>query len=409
MLVCLVSCKKDSEQFLKRNTDLLQFSYTESSAKFTVRATGAWHIDIPAQYSWIKVSPQEGVGDGVTYQEVVVTCMNNTGDAREGYIYLNGEGQKDVPIKIEQANGVFEWLTYDNGSRLSLNNFLVVNTPSSASIRVPYIKASGQEQVTVAVTISGKGSAGLAVNAASFTLAQGDGYLEIPIDGTPTSQGEVSLQVSINGSDFGTVSTVALVGQTLVEQRFDKFLWGGDCIGNKPGVTTVQPTASMTLADETTACAVGTNGANGSGVTSTIRTSNPAFYKEIEMEDWRGVRNYMRPGYIQLGATSATADEYGSLLVEFKLGIYNAPYPNKMVVGLIPKGTELLRINNYSTVTNRAELPVDFPAYKWVSYSCVIKNATNASCLVIALPEELNQGGAVQASRIYVDDIKVTY
>jgi hypothetical protein len=423
LFVCLVSCKKDSEQFLKRNTDHLQFSYTESSARFTVRATGPWYIEIPAQYSWIQVSPQEGVGDGNTYQEVVVTCMNNTGDAREGYIYLNGGGQKQVPIKIEQANGVFEWLRYDNGSRLGLSNTLVVNTPSSASIRVPYIKASGQEQVTVSVSISGKGSDGLSVSSTSFTLAQGDGYLEIPIEGTPSTQGEVNLQVSVNGTDFGTVSTVALVGQTLVEQRFDKFLWGGDCIANKPGVTTTQPTASMTLADETTACAVGTNGANGSGVTSTIRTSNPAFYKEIEMEDWRGVRNYMRPGYIQLGATSATADEYGSLitpgldlpagthdlLVEFKLGIYNAPYPDKMVVGLIPKGTDLLRISNYSTITNRAQVPVDFPAYKWVSYSCVIKNATNASSVVIALPEELNQGGAVQASRIYVDDIKVTY
>ena len=422
-LFCIFSCKKDSTQFLKRNTDRLSFSYNESSAHFTIRATGQWSVVIPEEFSWIKVSPQQGNGDGTTYQEVQVSCINNPGEARTGFIYLQGGGQSDVPVKIEQENGVFEWLHYDNGSQLDLQDRLVLNTPSTASIKVPYIKATGSEQVSVQVSYSGKGAAGLTPATIPMSLDAGDGSLQIPVAGTPSEQGEVNITVKVDGKDFGTISTITGIGQTLFNQAFNKFLWGGDCIGNKAGVSTIMPTASMTLTDAIAACAVGTNGANGSGVTSTIRTSNPAFYKDIEMENWTGVRNYMRPGYIQLGATSATADEYGSLitptlnlpsgtfdlLVQFKLGVYNQPAPQQLVVGLVPKNTEAVKISTYATISSKVQLPVAIPSLKWVNFSCVIKNATNQSALVIALPEDLNQGGAVQASRIYVDAINVSY
>lgn len=420
---CIFSCKKDGPQFLKRNTDHLSFGYSESSAHFTIRATGAWSIVIPDEFNWISVSPQQGNGDGSTYQDIQVTCLDNPGQERQGFIYLQGGGQKDVPVQIEQANGVFEWLRYDNGSYLSLQDQLIVNTPSAASINIPYIKATGKEQVTVDVTFAGQGADGLHIATTPLDLQAGDGYLKVPVLGTPTTQGEVTMTVKVNGQDFGTLTTIAAIGQTLIDQSFDKFPWGGDCIANKAGITTINPTASMTLADETTACAVGTNGANGSGVTSTIRNSNPEFYKAIGMENWTGVRNYMRPGYIQLGAASATGDEYGSLispplnlpagnfdvLVHFKLGIYNQPAPDKIVVGLIPKNTAAVEIGNYNTITGKVQVPVDIPALKWVDFTCVIRNATNESALVISLPEELNQGGAVQASRIYVDAINAYY
>ena len=422
-VTCIFSCKKDSPPFLKRNTDQLFFGYNESSGHFTIRTTCQWSIDIPEAFSWIKVSPQQGTGDGTTYQEIQVTCMNNPGEARQGVIYLKGGGQVDVPVKIDQENGVFEWLHYGNGSFLRLQDRLIVNAPSAASITIPYTKATGKEQVTVQVSFAGKGAEGLKAATGPLSLEAGDGLLQIPVAGTPTTQGELTMTVKVDGKDFGTLTTIAGVGQTLIDQQFSKFLWGGDCIANKAGITTTMPTASMTLTDETAACAVGTNGANGSGVTSTIRTSNPGFYKEIGMENWTGVRNYMRPGYIQLGAASATADEYGSLitpplnlpqgtfdlLVQFKLAVYIQPAPQQIVAGLIPRNTEGVKISNYNTITSKVQVPVNIPALKWVDYTCVIKNATNASGLVITLPEELNQGGAVQAGRIYVDALNISY
>ena len=422
-MACLCSCKKDAPGFLKRNTEQLSFPYGESTATFTVRATGSWSITIPKGSDWIKVSPQRGEGDGSTYQTVEVTCLDNTGEARDGVIYLNGSGQTDVPITVTQANGVFEWQKYGNGSQFSLDDFLIKGSPSTATIKIPYIKATGKEKVNATVTLSGKGAKGLSATDQAFTLEAGNGNLNIPIAGTPAEQGELNIQVKIDGESFGSLTTITGIGKTLIDQSFDKFLWGGDCIANKAGVSTTSPTASMSLSDETAACSIGTNGANGSGVTSTIRKSNPGFYKAINMENWTGVRNYMRPGYIQLGAASATAAEFGSLispkldlpagkfdvLVSFKLAIYDQPSPSDLVVGLVPNTPEGITTSNFNTITGKNIIPVTFSAQKWVEFTCIIKEATNASSLVITLPESLVNAGTVGASRIYVDDIKLTY
>ena len=421
---CLCSCKKDSSDsgYLKRNTDQLSFTYNESTATFTVRATGNWSISIPDSSSWVSVSPDHGTGDGSTYQTVEVTCQDNSGEARTGVIYLNGGGQQNVPVNISQANGVFEWQTA-GGAQFSLNDLLIKGAASTTYIAVPYVKATGKESINAEVSISGQGASGLSVSSSDYTLDQGDGYLKIPIIGTPTSLGQVDISLKINGEDFGSVTTLTGVGGVALTQDFSKFPWGSDFIGNKAGVTTTQATATMALSDETKAAAIGTLGANGSGVTSTIRSSNPSFYTDIGMDGWTGYRNYMLPGYIQLGAASSTAGEYGSLvspalnlpggtydlLVTFKLAIYKDPAPDKIVVGLIASGSSGITTSTYSSITNSTAVPISMAAMQWFDFSCVVKNATSASSLVITLPSSLVSGGVVGPARIYVDDIKVAY
>lgn len=423
--LCFSCSKTEEESFLKRNLEELSFDYIEESKEFTIRSTGAWSIDIPASSDWIKVSPSSGIGDGETYQKIEVTCLRNTDDEREGIIYLNGSGQSEVPIKIQQRNGLFEWHTHPNGRYLSIDESLIVDQNSNVQIKIPYKKAIGNESFPVEVSLTGNGAAGLQFigNEGSIT-DEGDGYLYLPIEGTPTTQGALEIQVKINNQDFGSVQTIAGNGATLIDENFTGLLWGGDCIGNKEGVTSVRATAELSLSDETVACPIGTNGANGSGLTSTIRTSNPSFYRDIGLENWLGLRNYMRPGYIQLGATGATGTEFGSLispglsladgekkdiLVTFKAAIYDSPYPSSVRVGLFPKGVVGVNINNFNLVSNKENIPLEIRSQSWVEVSCVIKDATNASSLAIMLPEDTNQGGTVQASRLYIDDIIVTY
>lgn len=423
----LLSCKENSEDvFLKRNVEELSFDYAESSKEFTVRSNGKWSIEVPSEYSsWIKVEPSSGIGDGSAYQKVIVTCNRNTAEVREGAIYLNGAAQPEVPVKIIQNNGLFEWKTYSNGNHAELQNPLIVGQASTSTINIPYIKAVGNESFPVTVTLSGKGASGLSVGTTTIAISEeGDGFIRIPVSGTPNTQGYVQVNVKVNNQDFGQINTISAVGNTIIEQRFNKFIWGGDCIGNKEGVTTTKATAEMSLSDETKICAIGDNGANGSGVTSTIRNSNTSFYKEIEMENWFGLRNYMRTGYIQLGAASSTASEFGSLispalalpigstqdlLVTFRAAIYNNPAPESILVGLVPKNTDGIKTTNISVISNKESLPINIMHQTWVNITCVVKNATNTSSLVISLPEELNQGGAVQAGRLYIDDIVVTY
>lgn len=421
------SCEKKEEgEFLKRNLKELSFSYQEEEQEFTIRATGDWRIDIPEEFSWISVSPQSGTGDGETYQKIIVTCSRNIADERKGKLLLNGSGQANVEIEVTQANGLFEWGSHPNGSRVAIINDLKVNAASSSAIAVPYRKALGNENVDVEATITGKGATGLSIphNTASIT-EEGDGLLLIPIEGTAIQQGGVTVSLKVNGEDFGEVTTLVGIGETILKQNFDRLLWGGDAIGNKPGVSSVNPTGSLDINDETVAVAAGGNGANGSGVTSTIRLNDPNFYNQIGLAGWLGYRNYMRPGYLQLGAASATADQFGSLMsppldipagesydihVKFKMALYVDPVPERLMVGLFPKGDgDGLNASNLSRVTEKMYIPAKIPYQKWVDVDCVIPNATNNVLLLFSIPDELLQNNAVQASRIFIDEIEVTY
>lgn len=424
LTILFFSCE-EKEEFLKRNLEELHFDYTESTLGFTVRATGQWSITIPNEYSWIQADPTSGTGNPTEYQKIRITCKRNMGDAREGSIFLNGSGQSNVEIRISQRDGLFEWTTVPNGARMAIDGVLQVENPSSAFISIPYRKATGEESFSMTATLSGKGADGLFINQSEVAIMdEGDGFIFIPISGTPTRQGVVNVQVQLDNKDFGTASTLARVGNTILTKTFDEFKWGGDCIGNKAGVTSVNATATMALGDETKACSIGDNGANGSGVTSTIRSGNVSFYEEIKMTGWLGVRNYMRPGYIQLGAASATASEYGSLitpgldipdgktvdlLITFRGATYNDPAPDRILLGLFPKGVQGVNIANILNVTQRVYVPFEIGHQKWVEFSVIVQNATNQSALVISLPEDWRQNDVVQAARFYIDDIVVSY
>ena len=426
LVVFLFSCEKKEEgEFLKRNLKEMSFPYQEGTQEFTVRATGDWKIDIPSEFSWISVSPASGKGDGETYQKVTVKCSRNTADERTGKLILSGSGESDVEITVIQKNGLFEWTTHPNGAKIAIQNNLKVNTASTSSIAVPYLKAIGNETVDVQATITGKGATGLSIPQTSANITEeGDGYLLIPIVGTATQQGGVTISLKVNGEDFGSVTTLVGVGETILRQNFNLLPWGGDAIGNKPGVTTINATPTMALDDETKAAGVGDNGANGSGVTSTIRSQNPVFYEQIGLLGWLGYRNYMRPGYLQLGAASATDNQFGSLIspglnipagksydieVKFKMALYNAPAPERLMLGLYPKDVTGLDISSLSKITQKVYIPSKISFQKWVDVSCVIPNATSNTALLISLPEDIVQNNIVQAARIYVDDIEVTY
>lgn len=424
----LGSCSSDESEFLKRNLTDLRFDYIESSKVFTIRASGDWRIDIPNEYSWIQVEPSNGIGDGETYQQITVKCNRNRNIDREGVIYLNGSGQSNVPINVFQQNGLFEWKPAGNGRPFLIDKYPIVGAESEATIKVPYAKAVGDENYPIEVVLSGKGAEGLSVAESAVVIAEeGDGMLNIPIAGIAKTQGRVNVKVKINNQEFGEEITLAAIGVKVISQDFNKFPWGGDCIGNKAGVTTTVATASMTLADPTKACVIGDNGANGSGITSTVRTGNPAFYQSIGLDGWYGLRNYMRPGYLQLGAASATDQQFGSVItpgldipngmtydvmVTFKGAKYNAPAPDRLVLGLFSKNTQGLSYTdmiNVDVKKTMVEIPFEIGYQSWGTFSSVVENATSASALFISLPESMYVSGAVQAGRAYVDDIVIIY
>ena len=335
----LAACSDDDQGFLKRNLREMSFPYVESSDTFTIRATGDWQIsDTPDSrewtnaYGWVHVDQLSGKGDPGTYQKVTVTCDQNTSEERNATIYLHGCGEENVAIAIRQDNGIFEWKPFDNGQQFDVSGMLKLNAEAGAKLRIPYIKALGTEKYTVTVTQTG--GDGITAASGSYSLpTAGNGYIEVPLTGTATKQGIVTFAVKATDEagaekDFGSVSTIVRAGfdaqgeeLPLLTQNFGKFPWGGDCIGQKAGVTTADKTvANLSLDNETVSVSAGTNAGIG-GITSTVRNGNAAFYRAIGMEGWTGYLNYMCPGYIQLGAASDNADGQPGNLISPVLNI----------------------------------------------------------------------------------------
>ena len=349
----LAACSDDDQGFLKRNLREMSFPYVESSDTFTIRATGDWQIsDAPDSrewtnaYGWVHVDQLSGKGDPGTYQKVTVTCDQNTSEERNATIYLHGCGEENVAIAIRQDNGIFEWKPFDNGQQFDVSGMLKLNAEAGAKLRIPYIKALGTEKYTVTVTQTG--GEGITAASGSYSIsAAGNGYIEVPLTGTATRQGIVTFAVKAMDEagaekDFGSVSTIVRAGfdaqgeeLPLLTQNFGKFPWGGDCIGQKAGVTTADKTvANLSLDNETVSVSAGTNASIG-GITSTVRNGNAAFYRAIGMEGWTGYLNYMCPGYIQLGLPhyGIAADDHHAAVVDVDPRLVEHPGLVRVLLG----------------------------------------------------------------------------
>ncbi|WP_295939798.1 BACON domain-containing protein [uncultured Alistipes sp.] len=438
-------CSDDDKSFLKRNLREMSFSYLESSNTFTIRATGDWYIsDVPDRTEWTDAAPWvhvdqlSGKGNPGVYQKITVTCDPNIGVERYSKIYLHGSGEQNVEIAITQENGVFEWKPFDNGQKFDVSGLMKLNTESEAVLRIPYIKATGTEKYTFTVTQTGGN--GLSVANGEYGIsAPGNGYIEIPISGTGTKQGIVTFAVKATDAggaekDFGLYSTIVRAGfdpegeeTPLLVQNFNKFPWGGDCIGKKAGVVPVDKTvANLSLDSPTTSITSGTNASIG-GITSTVRNGNAVFYRAIGMEGWTGYLNYMCPGYMQFGSAGDNNDgQPGNIispildiptgydmLLTCKVAIWAAA-PDQGMVGICEKndGFWIARgtLSKINTATKRY-FTLDIPTYTWIDVAVVIPNpgAQVNPAFFVSTADSWFDGSKVKAGRWYIDDIKLVY
>lgn len=301
----------DEVSQLTRNTDEVTVAYNKgATASFTVRVPGAWAAtaackDAAGQStsSWITLDPAEGVGDGKQYQTVTVIADRNAGEAREAIITVVGATRGDaVEIKVSQDAGIFEV------AEPTIDGSLNEKVPSSASISINYTKALGGENVTIAATFEGD-NYGLSIENYSTTVeAEGDGTWKVPISGTPTQMGQVTINLNIKvgeltfdkklSYDISSESTIFRFG-------FDKFVWGGDAINNVDGVMPTtdgsQPGSSYNGTEPAqSTCSRGTDGTGDCFATMTAE-----YRKNRDITDWSGSKVYEHPGYVKIGTSSA--------------------------------------------------------------------------------------------------------
>ena len=128
---------------------------------------------------------------------ISVNAAVNRGAERTATIYLENGG-KQYPITVSQADGTVVW------GELTLTGDLVENEIVSAMLNLPYSNTIGDENVEVTCEVSGTVS-GLEISPVSVQLDADAGNIEIPVSGTPSGNGNITISASVDGVQVASV------------------------------------------------------------------------------------------------------------------------------------------------------------------------------------------------------------
>lgn len=192
------SCANE-EQYLVRENDQLSFNCNEQAVEQSLQCVGAWSIDYNGTKDWVTVTPDSGVGNG-SVEFVSVAVAYNRGAERTGTIYmvLNGE---QYPIAITQAACDFAY-----GS-LTSDGSLVAGKEAAFTLSLSYSKAYGDESVELSCNMTGASEGLVAPNVTYNSFQSGSGVIDYVITGTPTTVGEVTFTLLVDGEAKGSVTT----------------------------------------------------------------------------------------------------------------------------------------------------------------------------------------------------------
>lgn len=192
------SCAKE-EAYLVRENDQLSFNCNEQAVEQSLQCQGAWSVDYNGTKDWITVTPDSGVDNG-SVEFVSVAVAYNRGAERTGTIYMVFNG-KQYPIAITQAACDFAY------GALKGDGSLVAGKEAAYTLSLPYSKAYGDESVVLTCTMTGA-SAGLVAPEVTYnSFSKGSGVIDYVVTGTPTTPGEVSFTLNVDGEAKGTVTT----------------------------------------------------------------------------------------------------------------------------------------------------------------------------------------------------------
>ncbi len=349
------ACSKEEAPFIIRDTDMLSFSYAASVKTFTVCTDGDWSVSAD-QNDWVSFEPASGRGDGITREVVTVNLTRNLGSARSGRITILAAG-REVFIDVTQDEG---FMTFGN---LSLTLPLALDESlQNAFIAVPYFKGLTGEGFMVTATVSGPGAGGINVPATTVTLTEENGTFYVPITGTPTTEGQVNVSLSMLGLTAGLQSAVIRssnndpAGTVYLEQRFDLLTLGGDHVGKAAGIHLVGawPTVDGRRVLPPNPVFETSGTANTDGTGDYFSTMHASFVAARGLEGWTGLRVYERPGYLKI-STAASTDGYIALpplaaiagvvdvKVTFKAARWSENASNdanaKLIIGILNAGT----------------------------------------------------------------------
>lgn len=380
----------DEVSQLTRDTDEVSVAYNkDATARISVRVPGAWSASVACKdaagqstAAWLRLDPAEGVGNGKDYQWITAIADRNLGGKREAVITITGATRGDaVEVKVSQDDGTFAV------KKPALSGSLKSNVASNALLVVEYDKAKGGEPVEIDFTIDGDGR-GLTIKDYSGTIeSEGSGRIELPITGTPSDIGvvEVNMKVTIEGKTiFDEVISLNIQSENFIfSEDFGKFVWGGDLMANKKGVTP-NPSGGGAGKDylgsepATTECSVGTDGTN-----DVFKTMTAEYRANRGVSDWSGERVYEHPGYVKLGTGSGNGwiqtpkmskltSAPQTVVVSFDVSLYDGS--NDMIIFSAEGAGSVEGGGNISLPTFSG-----WANAKWTTCTFVVNGATSAT------------------------------
>ena len=154
LLLFAGSCEKDGGVFMREN-DAIACDCTEQSISQNVLCDGEWVADCGG-VEWIAITPERGSGNGKDYGFFTLNIQYNSGAERTATVHLVYDGAA-YPITVTQGACGFAY----GEPRVEGNLFR--NIESTATLRLPYVCASGRESVEISCTITGAAADGLSV------------------------------------------------------------------------------------------------------------------------------------------------------------------------------------------------------------------------------------------------------
>lgn len=210
LLTLMIGCSDEAETFLKRDTDIMNFSYLGTTKQLSVFTNSEWEVS--SEDNWITLNPSSGLGNGEDRTFVDITLSQNTGDARTGKIILSNN-DKQLEVTIVQDEGHF-YISENEGEKPYIDGRLILDEDLEAFVSIPYFKASDKDYVNASFTITGPGASGLAITDENdYFLKTGEGVMLFKINGKPEKLGEVIINAVLGVPTRNKVIEVTIKGR----------------------------------------------------------------------------------------------------------------------------------------------------------------------------------------------------
>lgn len=199
-LCAAFSCQKKEEDYLVRETDLVNFDTPQAQSRnITLRCLGAWKTVVPQGAEWISTTPSEGVGEGKV-EYISINVEANRGGERTATIYLENGGWQ-YPVTVTQVDGAVVWST-----ALTAEGELTQGEAGQVVLTLPYSNAMGDETVALTCEVTGDAAQGLAAEPVSAQLQEGSGVVNLTVAGTPVNSGLVTFGLAVDGQVKATTN-----------------------------------------------------------------------------------------------------------------------------------------------------------------------------------------------------------